>query len=410
MHNVIKDLPTHILNPFKETHLDDAFSKVNRIYLFGICLAFGILTTIKQYTGHHIVCHGFTKYQHDFAEDFCWSQGLYTIKEAYDMPTSQVPYPGLVPEINVCLEFTYTNGTKWTCPDGIQPLTRLYHLWYQWIPFYFWLCAAGFYLPYLLFHSSEIGDIKPAIRLLHNTTEDNEIQLGEKIHKASVWLSAKIRVYLVSAGPLNFFLKRHKFFFVILFTKIANFLAVVLVLYATENMFQIGSFLTYGVDMISFNTEVDNQYQTNPKDKLFPKMIMCEIKRWGASGLEEEQGMCILAPNVVIQYFFLIFWFLLMMALVVNIFSLLFTTSGMLFTLGQYRRLLHHSFMQDNPMRKHVYFAIGTSGRVTMDILSHNIPPANFEKLYDSLCKLMVEDKGDKSNVYSNEQTLNIDS
>ena len=29
--------------------------------------------------------------------------------------------------------------------------TRVYHLWYQWIPFYFWLASAAFFLPYLIY-------------------------------------------------------------------------------------------------------------------------------------------------------------------------------------------------------------------------------------------------------------------
>ena len=29
--------------------------------------------------------------------------------------------------------------------------------------------------------------------------------------------------------------------------------------------------------------------------KLFPKMVACEVKRFGATGLEEWNGMCVLA-------------------------------------------------------------------------------------------------------------------
>ena len=44
-----------------------------------------------------ISCDGFTKYSGSFSEDYCWTQGLYTIKEAYDLLTMNVPYPGRVP-------------------------------------------------------------------------------------------------------------------------------------------------------------------------------------------------------------------------------------------------------------------------------------------------------------------------
>ena len=38
------------------------------------------------------------------------------------------------------------------------------------------------------------------------------------------------------------------------------------------------------------------------------QMVACEIKRWGPTGLEDENGMCVLAPNVINQYIFLILW------------------------------------------------------------------------------------------------------
>ena len=394
MHKVVKDLPRNILNPFKSVHLDDGFSRHNRIWLLGICLTFGVLTTIKQYLGHEIKCHGFTKYQNNFAEDFCWTMGLYTIKEAYDMPTSQVPYPGLVPETSICIEFTYTNGTRSTCPNDILPLTRLYHTWYQWIPFYFWFCAAVFYLPYIAYHTSDIGGIKPACLLLQEDIKDTHAKKLEKIQKAAFKIATEIKVYLRATGPLEFFYKRHKFFFIILFNKLASFIILILVIYATESMFQIGSFVSYGFNMLSFSRREDTGYETNPKDKLFPKMIMCEIKRWGASGLEEEQGMCVLAPNVVIQYLFLVLWVILLFSVVINIFSLFFSTSALFFTQGQYKLLLHQTLMLDTPVRKHVYFASGISGRVTIDTVSRNVSPDVFEKVYDEICRLSVKEKG----------------
>ena len=45
------------------------------------------------------------------------------------------------------------------CVDSSQ--TKVYHLWYQFVPFYFWFCALLFYTPYLAFKNSDIGSIKP---------------------------------------------------------------------------------------------------------------------------------------------------------------------------------------------------------------------------------------------------------
>ena len=45
--------------------------------------------------------------------------------------------------------------------------------------------------------------------------------------------------------------------------------------------------------------------------------------------------MCVLAPNVVNSYFFLIFWFVLVLGLIVNAFGLLFSIIAHSFTLGK---------------------------------------------------------------------------
>ena len=61
--------------------------------------------------GKNISCDGFTKFGEDFSQDYCWTQGLYTIKEAYDLPESQIPYPGIIPEnVPACREHALKNG------------------------------------------------------------------------------------------------------------------------------------------------------------------------------------------------------------------------------------------------------------------------------------------------------------
>ena len=60
--------------------------------------------------------------------------------------------------------------------------------------------------------------------------------------------------------------------------------------------------------------------------------------------------MCVLAPNVVNSYFFIIFWFLLIISLVANLFSVLFTTTSYLFTLGKLYTLLATFIRHINPL------------------------------------------------------------
>ena len=56
-----------------------------------------------------IACNGFEKFDSAFSEDYCWTQGLYTVKEAYDLIQSAVPYPGLA--FAICLSGS-CHGTR----------------------------------------------------------------------------------------------------------------------------------------------------------------------------------------------------------------------------------------------------------------------------------------------------------
>lgn len=57
-------------------------------------------------------------------------------------------------------------------------------------------------------------------------------------------------------------------------------------------------------------------------DTLFPKMVGCEIKIWGRVGLQKEALICVLPQNIGNQYFFLIFWVLLLLIVFSNAVSL----------------------------------------------------------------------------------------
>ena len=54
-------------------------------------------------------------------------------------------------------------------------------------------------------------------------------------------------------------------------------------------MFVISRYLTYGFDWIQYIYD-DSDVNNSPIDKLFPKMIACEIKKWGTTGIQEENG------------------------------------------------------------------------------------------------------------------------
>ena len=71
-------------------------------------------STFNQLIGANISCLKFTKFDKDFAEQYCWTQGIYTHIDAYDIP-AQTPYPGIAPcvaRLNRETGWAYLNFTK----------------------------------------------------------------------------------------------------------------------------------------------------------------------------------------------------------------------------------------------------------------------------------------------------------
>jgi hypothetical protein len=111
------------------------------------------------------------------------------------------------------------------------------------------------------------------------------------------------------------------------------------------------------------------------------------------SGMEEEQGMCVLAPNVMNQYLFLIFWFALVFCIFSNTFSLFFSVSTHCFIDGGYQRFIQSCFLKGDSKLKYIYFNCGTTGRTYLHLIAKNINPRIFEQLMIKLSKDLVEEK-----------------
>ena len=75
-----------------------------------------------------------------------------------------------------------------------------------------------------------------SVQFLQDPCLDSEDDERKRVDKASRWLASRLSTYLKVKGPVQWLFVRHKFFFIVLLTKIANLSVVVLVLFATENV------------------------------------------------------------------------------------------------------------------------------------------------------------------------------
>lgn len=116
------------------------------------------------------------------------------------------------------------------------------------------------------------------------------------------------------------------------------------------------------------------------------------------SGLEEDQGMCMLTLNVLNQYLFLIFWFCLVLIALINCLSLILTVTNILFPSIMLKQFLASSSLDRSPAVAVIcklYLEAGSSLRLLMDILAKNVDPKLFGEILVQLDRLKREDNAE---------------
>jgi len=93
------------------------------------------------------------------------------------------PYPGISPCVPAIIPET---GKIWL-PCSDEETDKAYHLWYQWVPFYFLAVALGYYIPFLILKGSKLHQVKPLITFLldHDNLEGDPKNL---VGKLSHWV------------------------------------------------------------------------------------------------------------------------------------------------------------------------------------------------------------------------------
>lgn len=397
--DILFPIVNKVTSPVKSVNIDDGFSQFNRVFMFYASLTFAVTITIRQLIvgGPVISCDGFSAGSEEwlrFAEDWCWSNGMYTIKEAYGMSNRVSPYPGLIPEdMPTCIEFELYSGGRVECPQEheVKPLTRIRHTWYPFTMFYFWMLSVMFHIPYRLYKHWGFDQVKMVVSMLQNPVEDG-FEKREMIKRGSIWLYLNSPEALSYHSSYSLFMVRNGLALTELAVKILYLGNVIFIFYLTAFMFKIGSFFEYG--LLWETDSMLNNVRSVIQEKLFPKVVACEVKRYGTTGLEEDQGMCMLSLNVVNQYVFLMFWFLLIISLIVNSIAVLMAILKIIFPSMMLRRFLVNASLEKSPAVEsfsRLYQTRGPSLRFIMDIFAYNIQPKLLAEVLIQLYALLAD-------------------
>jgi len=198
---------------------------------------------------------------------------------------------------------TYTLPRHWTGrPDlawglGVSSPTdqRVYHAYYQWVPYFLIFLIVLFSIPHLIWENSRHGN------LVQNLTS------GVKVEKLRI---DKLAEYILFRKFQN-----RTFLNGLLCCEALNTAIVVMVIVLMDNLLG-GSFYRYGMEVLLWQAR-DAEDRVDPISRIFPRMTKCDFFRFGPTGtVINYDALCILGVNVLNEKIFLFLWFwLLLMAI-----------------------------------------------------------------------------------------------
>lgn len=264
-------------------NIDNTVFKLHYRVTVLILILFSLLVTCRQYIGNPIECLSpSTLIPNAILDEYCWVSTTFTLPHIESKRVGiDVPHPGV--------------------DRSTENEERVYHQYYQWVCFVFFLQAIMFYVPHFLWKSWEGGRLKALTMGLGILPFLNEAELDVK----------KMAIVTYFCKTLH----RHNFYFFRYFAcEILNLINVLGQIYFT-NRFLGGAFTTYGIEVLSHSETTNQHMRTDPMVKVFPRVTKCTFHTFGASGdVQKYDALCILPINIINEklYIFLWFWFIIL--------------------------------------------------------------------------------------------------
>lgn len=267
--------------------IDDAAFRLHYKFTSAFFFAACVLITAFELFGRPIECVTNDVFPRmDALNTYCWTQGTFTLagESSNKRPGfDDFVYPGVGPEHK--------------CPN------KVYHSYYQWVPFVLFLQGILFYIPHWIWKQAEGGKI-------HAMTDGSRtIRLGDDPARRTRCVD--LAKYLTRAV-------HHYDHLMYTYTlcELLNFANVVGNIYFIDK-FLGGVFLTYGTQVIQMS-EQDQISRTDPMITIFPRMTKCTFHKYGPSGsIVQRDALCLLPLNIAHEkvFIFLWFWFIILAVL-----------------------------------------------------------------------------------------------
>ncbi|XP_067124884.1 innexin shaking-B-like [Centruroides vittatus] len=257
--------------------------RLHYIYTVLLLLIFCAILSAKQYVGEPMLCMERKDIAKHVMDTYCWIHGTFTVKKP-NMSREGSVFPGI--------------NSKYQNEEHFYQ-----HNYYQWVCFFLFFQSILFYAPRWMWKHYEDGLIQ-ILSLKSNNIMCEETQKRESTATVVKFLHESMGCH--DCYALCYFA-----------CELLCLINAIFQMFLVD-VFLNGEFLNYGIEVIKYKMNDNNNSVINPMLETFPRMAKCFFYYYGSSGdIRKIDNLCILALNVINEkiFIFLWFWFIILILL-----------------------------------------------------------------------------------------------
>lgn len=254
--------------------------------------------------------------QKEFISSSCWISGFYIFEEMktrldkssyYGIPYT-INHDGIRKDGTLC-----ATRDRLGLVEGCAPMTKVYYLQYQWMPFYIGSLSTFYYMPYIVFKmvNRDLMTLKAAIKSISNNNIESIVD-NYFNHNVTPVFQLRLRICW------NIFVKA----FYVFSSMSAFYLTDYLLMY---------NYITYGRDYLRWSIKNSSMLHISAKlrahakagNVLLPSMGFCDIDEAALDSKRtihnENRLICEISPNILYQYILMVLWFFFVTSIALSI-------------------------------------------------------------------------------------------
>uniref|UniRef100_A0A0K0DZ61 Innexin n=1 Tax=Strongyloides stercoralis TaxID=6248 RepID=A0A0K0DZ61_STRER len=363
-----------ILGVFRIAKLDDLCDRINYFYTGTVLMMIAIFLGSRQTFGTPLTCFIEAQYNGHWintVQSYCFITGTYTLKN----------------ESLFDLDLTYADQKD-----------KIYHNYYQWVPYIFFIMSIGFYFPNFLWkiYNEDLDvDFQTLLTLACESKKDygesKRKKLNSVINHLKKHLNSKSNIHSSGNKSLSFGKNAFYYYFMIKFIYIFNLICQIIFL---------NKFIGRGNSMwaISIFNSLFNK-NSNFYSQYFPKVGFCDYKRIDVGTVMSNHVECTLMINILNEKIFMFAWFWNVILLLITMGNVIYFSLYLL--VPQLRKIMVWNALK--PIRYYSCIRkIERNNPQLFDELDNEID--QFPEDLNITCKKLVIEKKDEitSNVLTN--------